>query len=337
MNNLFYIFILILLTTFKIELGLAYEKAKGKYGIDNPSSNSNTNLDRSKRLREGLFHPCEMGIIRNDVLKTIDVNSSSIDSLPIKGSDLFAYDVKRTDSILNNDDVSLYKPYEGVFVSYNITNFSKFVSRIVEMEIEMHLILGDNEKRSSIRKKEVNNHNFYDYQNVNFLIIAGYFGNQAYNTNKYLLSEFTPVFRDHVTLSRQNLNQYYARYGITAFKDRLTAIKEDSENDSKFLINNKINIDKHKLSFLYLPHNDTQLHFSNNGEKIVLPKLHLKAIQTHEEAKNEPEKSESEDEQNNSKKMVIVIFLLITMFVLFIILFYILVSWYLKGIENKNS
>ncbi|KAK6589815.1 hypothetical protein RS030_192925 [Cryptosporidium xiaoi] len=390
-------------------------------GINDPNSEPDSNLDRSKRLRDGLFEPCKVWTIRNDKIDTIYYNGNLTNNkIPIIGLDSFGEsDEIISESILSEKDsgIDLYKPYEGVLVEYNLTSFSRFVSRIVEVEIEMHLKFDKNIMKTrtkdkfsfftlkNIRGKSEGSPMFSEnvpsainyendtinedldssllssgqYQSISFLLVAGYFkdndelltgtrgtgksGVARRIANKYKgiksrdIRHFVPVFRDNVTLSRQNANQYYARYGITTFKDKLTCEHGSKENadrdgntsvnkisniykDSNIYINdNKINIDQHKLSFMYLPHNDTKLYFSSNSEgNIVLPKLHIKAIQTHQEATDDPvnDNDSSEEEKSRSKKIMIVTLLLITMFSSFIILFYIIISWYLREMQNKH-
>ncbi|KAH8738974.1 hypothetical protein FG386_003299 [Cryptosporidium ryanae] len=380
-------------------------------GINDPSSEPDSNLDRSKRLRDGLFEPCRVWTIRNDEICAFNHNSDlSTNNIPIIGLDsLLESDETISESALNekDGDIGLYKPYRGVLVEYNLTSFSKFISRIVEVEIEMHLTFDESIMKagvggeSSISIPE-NNHNKLEtendqvnedsglsslllsnqYQSISFLLVAGYFrdndeglsgvrgglgrGGAAKRTSsKYRgvssrdIKRFIPVFQDNVTLSRQNVNQYYAKYGITTFKDKLTSVdhthnygedlaKEnighDSDHNSKsnniYINDNKINIDRYKLSFMYLPHNDTKLYFSSSMEgKIVLPKLHIKAIQTHQEASDDPvnDNDSSEEEKSRSKRIMIVTLLLAIVFAFFTILFYIFVSWYLREIQNKHS
>ncbi|OII72177.1 uncharacterized protein cubi_01510 [Cryptosporidium ubiquitum] len=338
-------------------------KRKPKYKIDNPELEPESNLDRSKRLREGIFEPSEFGAIRNDHLYIIGQELSSLKQLPIRGHQSFDSSRNRAHSILSNQNngIELIKPYEGVYVDYNLTSFSKFISRIVEMELEMHLTFKEvNDRKSSIRRRErdgmgylsiksdsntFQEHNHekltpIEFQSISFLFVAGYFKNGNNRArNDYSLSDFVPVFKDNITLSRQNVNQYYAKYGITTFKDRLTAVIDKGSTlaaHNDFFSQGKINVDQHKLSFLYLPHNETQLYFSMDGnQRFLLPKIHIKAIQTHQEADDEPELP-SKDGDSNSKKVVIITFLMFTMFTSFIILFYILITWYLRGIQKHS-
>ncbi|KAF7456936.1 hypothetical protein HWI79_2514 [Cryptosporidium felis] len=331
-----------------------YARKKSGYKIDNPSLNPETNLDRSKRLREALFEPSEFGVIKSDFLLGVSPDSGQVRQIPIRGQESFDSSKKRARSVLydENKGVQLFRPYEGVFANYNLTSFSHFISRIVEMEIEMHLTFREaGERRSLVRRREIGSSNFNgsalqghetfvngEFQSIGFLFVAGYFRDGNRTSRDGLLHNFIPVFQDNITLSRQNANQYYARYGITTFKDRLTATQDRSDPTTgiDLFSSSKINVDKHKLSLLYLPRNDTQLYFSvDRSGRIVLPKLHLKAIQTHQEASDEPE-SPSKDEGSNAKKVVIITFLLLTMFVSFLVLFYILISWYLKGIQKHS-
>ncbi|KAK9173096.1 hypothetical protein CmeUKMEL1_08015 [Cryptosporidium meleagridis] len=337
-------------------------KKKPKYKIDNPELGPESNLDRSKRLREEIFEPSEFGVIKSDRLQIIESEYGSVTQLPIRGHQSFDTSRNRSLSILSdqNNGIELIKPYEGVYVDYNLTSFSNFISRIVEMDLEMHLTFKEViDKKLSIRRREVLSYlnaqsniknsreqkhgklDSVEFHNISFLFLAGYFKNEnkspGYGNS---LQDFVLVFKDSITLSRQNANQYYAKYGITTFKDRLTAVMNSQKgmlaNNNDLFSDGKINVDHHKLSFLYLPHNETQLYFSMDGtQRLVLPKLHIKAIQTHQEADDSPELP-SKDEDTNSKKVVIITFLIFTMFTSFIILFYIIITWYFRGIQKHS-
>ncbi|KAH8581489.1 uncharacterized protein ELE39_000550 [Cryptosporidium sp. chipmunk genotype I] len=361
--SLIFLALILLWTSDNRILGV-FARKRSKYKIDNPELGPESNLDRSKRLREGIFEPTEFGVIRSDHLQILEPEYSSVSQLSILGHHFFESPRIRSHSILSNQNngIELIKPYEGVYVDYNLTSFSNFISRIVEMELEMHLTFKEvADKKLSIRRRQrevvshlssqfnsksspERNHEKLDsiaLHNISFLFLAGYFRNE----NKLpghgnSLRDFVLVFKDNITLSRQNANQYYAKYGITTFKDKLTTVfnrEESALSDYKgFFSDGKVNVDQHKLSFLYLPHNETQLYFSMDGsQRLVLPKLHIKAIQTHQEADDEPELP-SKDGDSNSKKVVVITFLLFTMFTSFIILFYILITWYLRGVQKHS-
>ncbi|EAK87778.1 hypothetical protein [Cryptosporidium parvum Iowa II] len=355
---------LILLWTLDNGIIGVFCKKKSKYKIDNPELGPESNLDRSKRLREEIFEPSEFGIIKSDRLQIIESEYGSITQLPIRGHQSFDTSRIRSQSILSdqNNGIELIKPYEGVYVDYNLTSFSNFISRIVEMDLEMHLTFKEvTDRKLSIRRREreVLSHlntqsntknsreqsheklNSIEFHNISFLFLAGYFKNENKSSGYgNSLQDFVLVFKDSITLSRQNANQYYAKYGITTFKDRLTAVMNSEESMSvkhkDLFSDGKINVDHHKLSFLYLPHNETRLYFSMDGtQRLILPKLHIKAIQTHQEADDKPELP-SKDEDSNSKKVVIITFLIFTMFTSFIILFYIIITWYFRGIQKHS-
>ncbi|KAJ1605043.1 hypothetical protein OJ253_3350 [Cryptosporidium canis] len=323
-----------------------------KYGIDGPERGPSANLDRSKRLREGVFEPTEFGTIQSDIMHAERSDLGSERYLPIIGQNYLDSSSERGSSVLSDPShgIELARPYEGVYVDYNLTSFSRFISRIVEMELEMHLNFEEAAgRRPSIRKREREalrlaispqgvpqqgrpGPQHLELQSLSFFFIAGYF------VGERSLRQFVPIFQDNITLSRQNANQYYARFGITTFKDRLTAVLNERKALGPRMDHpeSKINVDQHKLTFLYLPHNDTHLFFSSGGDqRLVLPKLHIKAIQTHQEANDEPEPP-STDGGSNAKRVVIIAFLLFTMFTSFLVLFYILITWYIRGIQKHS-
>lgn len=342
------------------------------YKAHDPELRSGANLDRSKRLREGVFEQSGFGVIWSDHLHSIGPESGQVEHLPIRGQESFDSSRKRAGSILIRLDggVELIKPYEGVYVDYNLTSFSRFVSRIVEMELELHLTFKEaSERRTFIRRRvetEAVSHlvppqsepraishqqdhkeslSRAEFQSLSFLFIAGYFTGESDQTGRERsLQDFVPVFHDNVTLSRQNANQYYAKYGITSFKDRLTALMSEKSVSAAHGGNNlssegKINVEQHKLSLLYLPHNDTYLFFSrgSGSQHLVLPKLHIRAIQTHQEAvDDDQEEKPSWGEDSNAKKVVVIAFLMFSMLTSFIILFYVLITWYIRGIQKHS-
>ncbi|KAL7067207.1 hypothetical protein ACR3K2_23080 [Cryptosporidium serpentis] len=277
----------------------------------NISDSSISSSDRSEHLREAIYEPLSVGLLINDKLKSIDLRE--FDSISIIGTQhLKVYkSVDYKQSILFDEkDSPIYLPYEGMYVSYNLSDFSKFIKRIVVMNLEMHLSL-DNENLTKVNMRKKGNIQLQKLreinQNISILLIAGYFMNIDDK-----LENFVPIFKDNMILSYENAHNYYAKYGITALRDYLTNSLNNNDWNSTLEM---INVDKQLLTLLLLPSNETKVLFDNNGTNIVLPKLLLEAIQTHEEAKEiGTGDTESKKSKSNSLKkatLINLIFLIV--------------------------
>ncbi|OII77471.1 hypothetical protein cand_016310 [Cryptosporidium andersoni] len=265
--------------------------------------------DRSEHLREVIYEPSNVGLLINDKLKLVDLRE--FDNISIIGIQYLKVDnsIDYKQSILFNEkDSPIYLPYEGMYVSYNLSDFSKFIKRIVVMNLEIHLSL-DNGNMTKVNMRKKGNVQLQKLSkinpNISILLIAGYFMNADDK-----LGNFVPIFKDNMTFSYENAHNYYAKYGITALRDYLT----NSFNDWNSTLE-MINVDKQLLTLLLLPSNETKVLFDNNGTHIILPKLLLEAIQTHEEAKEigigDTESKKSKTDSLKKATLINLIFLIV--------------------------
>ncbi|EEA06106.1 uncharacterized protein CMU_018630 [Cryptosporidium muris RN66] len=294
----------------------------------NISDSSISASDRSEHLREAIYEPSNVGLLINDKLKLIDMRK--FDNISIIGTQHLKVDnsIDYKQSILfYEEDFPIYLPYEGMYISYNLSDFSKFIKRIVVMNLEMHFLL-DNGNMTKVNMRKKGNIQLQKLRkinpNVNILLIAGYF----VNVNK--LENFVPIFKDNMIFSYGNAHNYYAKYGITALRHYLT----NSFNDWNSTLE-VINVDKQLLTLLLLPSNETKVLFGNNGTNLILPKLLLEAIQTHEEAKEIGGDTKSKKSESDSLKKATLINLIFLIVITCPIIIYIAGGY--CEIGNKTS